>query len=225
VNNNYIDKTVQATQKSKMPVRFKPALLGVGLCHTALLILLQNSSPVVAQLGAEAAFFFVCGILIGLILAAMITMLANRARGKIAPDKHSGIDGRVDYALAAALIVAVLSIAGLQMVITFLMIDYVIMLITITFCSLALGSAIFVVIVRWGALYANELPESILIHAACSLIVSALTFVMVGLPGLHDLPLIYVGLCVIISVVIVWKGGKGDFDTARRPSYLKTNRA
>lgn len=174
----------------KPPFVFKPALLGLSLSFCAFLLLTQNDSRALGFLGGSGDAVFVRCVLAGFTMACILALvlrrfpLLDRSRVQMLA---SGI------LLLVCLVITALAVLGIH-TLPLLMV-----------LGLLAGIAFVPPLLSWALLYARELPESSLFHAALALVLTALLYSAVLLLGEQSpsflgeqsLALLVVGLLVL----------------------------
>jgi DNA-binding CsgD family transcriptional regulator len=217
----HASRTSKAGQRP--PVTFNPALLGVGLFFVGVLVLVQNSAPTLDYLGAASASLLLRGLLLGSILMALLIIVLNRftAIGRHIPS------ARIFTLLHLLALIVLLLVTG---VLTYLVSTGILIgpnapvsdaprasapllpsaptpslpgVITLIGAGVLMGASLLPLLLAWGFLYACELPENALFHAAISLALASVLYPASALPFLRDVPLVFSCVLVISSSLIV----------------------
>lgn len=181
-------------QSTKLSLVFKPALLGIGLPFSVFLLLTQNDSPVHEFLGKIHYGVLTRSILAGLALTCVLILVLHRFVGSRGAENNNTAlrRSRSQFVAACGVVVACALIAVLA---SFELLQEPLFVVL----GLCVGGCFVPLLLGWAVLYARELPESSLFHAALSLILTALLYSAALLPLLNSFPLVYASVLTLVG--------------------------
>ena len=178
----------------RLPFAFKPSLLGVGLPLAAFFVLTQNASPMPGLMGKEFDLAFVAALMAGFMLGCILTLTL---RGFIRLTR--GEDRRIRRELNRAQLLSTACILAVCLVLTILTGLGLLSLPALVITGVLTGFAFMPQMLCWARLYAWELPENGLFHAALSLMLTAVLYVLSTVPLVQGFPLVYAAVLVAVA--------------------------
>lgn len=189
-------------QKKNIPLALKPPLLGAGLLFCAFLLLTQNDSPVMESLGSAHDGVFVRVFMLGVALGCLEELLRRRFGYLIAGMRDSSLSkksqSKLPWSLFIAGAVATLgsALVALGSALSFLELP------SVMFLGVVIGMAFIPLTIGWAELYARELPENALVHAALALVLSALLYCIAQVSPLAAEPLASVCVLLVLATFV-----------------------
>jgi DNA-binding CsgD family transcriptional regulator len=189
-------------QSNRLPWHIDAPLLGLGAALAGFLELTANDSSLISLLSQTRASLFVESCLVGILLLGILTLIYWLFSGSKNRGGH-----QLPVILQRWMTGAAIAAIATSMILTYLAVDvFTTSSLLPLVAGLLFGTGCLLTVNLWGILYAALQPESALLHASLSMIISTLLAALGFLPILNTHPLWSTLVLFAISAVTLWMG-------------------